>query len=121
MARGGKRTNAGRKPGTVSAAPARRKAVAEKALEAGLSPLDVMMTTMRALWAQAVDETGKVVNIGKAMQANIVAKDAAPFIHAKLSSVNATVDAAGSVTVTYVTNSTGPQPKGSEEDYETGE
>lgn len=95
MARGGKRPGAGRKPGTVSEATRRRKEVAEKALAEGVSPLDVMLTTMRALWSQAVDETGKVVNMGKAMQANIVAKDAAPFLHPKLSAVDANVDLGG--------------------------
>lgn len=89
MARGGKRPGAGRRPGTVSAATARRKEVAERALEEGISPLDVMLKTMRTLWSQALDDTGNVVNIGKAMQANVVAKDAAPFIHPRLSSVAA--------------------------------
>lgn len=89
MARGGKRPGAGRKPGTVSEATRRRKEVAAKALEEGVSPLDVMLTTMRALWEQAVDGSGKVVNIGKAMQANVVAKDAAPFLHPKLSAIAA--------------------------------
>ncbi len=93
MARGGKRPNAGRKAGTVSAATKRRKAVAEQALETGVSPLDVMLTTMRTLWAQALDDDGKVVNVGKAMQANIVAKDAAAFVHPRLSSVDANVQA----------------------------
>lgn len=95
MARGGKRPGAGRKPGSVSAATRRRKEVAEKALSEGVSPLDVMLTTMRALWAQAVDEDGRVVNLAKAMQANIVAKDAAPFVHPKLSAVDANVDLKG--------------------------
>lgn len=89
MARGGKRPNAGRKPGTVSEATKRRKEVAAAALAEGISPLDVMLTTMRSLWDQAVDAEGKVVNIGKAMQANMVAKDAAPFIHPKLSNIEA--------------------------------
>lgn len=93
MARGGKRPGAGRKPGAVSEATRRRKEVAQKALSEGVSPLDVMLTTMRTLWDQATDEAGKVVNLGKAMQANIVAKDAAPFLHPKLSSVEAKVDA----------------------------
>ncbi len=97
MARGGKRPNAGRKPGTVSEATKRRKEVAAAALAEGISPLDVMLTTMRSLWDQAVDADGKVVNIGKAMQANMVAKDAASFIHPKLSSVQAAVEAEVSV------------------------
>lgn len=90
MARGGPRPNAGRKAGTVSDATKRRKEVAEKALAEGVSPLDVMLITMRSLWKQAVGPDGEVVNIGKAMQANVVAKDAAPFLHPKLSSVEAT-------------------------------
>jgi hypothetical protein len=121
MARGGKRTNAGRKPGTVSEATQRRKAVAEKALEEGISPLDVMLITMRSLWKQAVGPDGEVVNIGKAMQANVVAKDAAPFIHPKLASIDANVrgDIAGTMTVTYVTSAVGPAPTPTAEDYET--
>lgn len=95
MARGGKRPGSGRKPGTVSEATRRRKEIAEKALAEGISPLDVMLTTMRAVWAQAVDADGKVVNLGKAMQANIVAKDAAPFLHPRLSAVDAKVDVEG--------------------------
>lgn len=91
--RGGKRPGAGRKRGTVSEATQRRKAVAERALEEGISPLDVMLTTMRTLWDQAVDDDGRVINIGKAMQANVVAKDAAPFIHPKLSTIDANVEA----------------------------
>jgi hypothetical protein len=88
MSRGGKREGSGRKAGTVSEATKRRKEVAEKALSEGISPLDVMLTTMRTLWNQAV-VNGEVVNIGKAMQANMVAKDAAPFIHPKLANVQA--------------------------------
>lgn len=95
MARGGKRPGSGRKPGTVSEATRRRKEVAEKALSEGIAPLDVMLTTMRAIWEQAVDADGKVVNLGKAMQANIVAKDAAPFLHPRLSAVEATVGVEG--------------------------
>lgn len=67
--------------------------MAERALEEGISPLDVMLTTMRTLWDQAVDDDGRVINIGKAMQANVVAKDAAPFIHPKLSTIDANVEA----------------------------
>ncbi len=85
MARGGRGPGSGRKPGTVSEATRRRKEIAERALAEGVSPLDVMLATMRAVWAQAVDADGNVVSLGKAMQANIVAKDAAPFLHPRLS------------------------------------
>lgn len=93
MARGGARPGAGRKAGTVSAATRRRKEIAEAALEEGVAPLTVMLDTMRALWKQATNAEGEVTNMGKAMQANIVAKDAAPYIHPRLTSVTAQVDA----------------------------
>lgn len=80
MARGGKRPASGRKLGTVSEATKRRKQVAEQALEGGISPPDVMLTTMRTLWDQAVGPDGKVTNIGKATQTNIVTKDAVPCL-----------------------------------------
>jgi hypothetical protein len=89
MARGGKRQGSGRKPGTVSEATKRRREVAEKAAAEGVTPLDVMLTTMRSLWDQALDPAGRVVNFGKAMQANMVAKDAAPYVHPKLASIEA--------------------------------
>lgn len=102
MARGGKRPGAGRRKGTVSEATARRKAIAAEAMEGGVTPLEIMLATMRGLWAQAVDGDGNVINFGKAMQANIVAKDAAPFIHPKLSNVDAKLQGDLGLTVEIV-------------------
>jgi hypothetical protein len=92
MARGSRpgERRGGRQKGTPNQRTTARKEIVERALAEGVSPLDVMLTTMRALWKQAVDANGDVVNIGKAMQANVVAKDAAPFLHPKLSSIEAT-------------------------------
>jgi hypothetical protein len=86
MAKGGYRPNAGRKKGSVNAATLRRREIADQALTNGVTPLDVMLTTMRALWDEAIGEDGKIKNLGKAMQANMVAKEAAPFVHPKLAS-----------------------------------
>lgn len=71
MSRGGKRENAGRKLGAVAkvTAEARKKALAE-----GISPLEYMLKVMRnaKLDAKRRDD---------------MAKAAAPFVHAKLASM----------------------------------
>lgn len=84
MPRGGKREGAGRKPGSVSAATARRKEIADKAMADGVTPLEVMLTSMRKAWDD-----------GDVPMAVSIAKDAAPYIHPKLSSVEASVDVSG--------------------------
>jgi hypothetical protein len=90
--RGGKRPGAGRKKGTVSEATRRRKQIAEEAAASGITPLELQLQLMRHLWSEATDKAGKIVNIGKAMQANVVAKDAAPFVHPRLANVEADVN-----------------------------
>lgn len=95
MPRGGSRPGAGRKAGTVSEQTKRRLETAERAAAEGVTPLEVMLTTMRSLWKLATDESGNVIDTDNALAANTVAKDAAPFIHPKLATVNATVDHSG--------------------------
>ena len=67
------------------------RAKAEAAIQAakeGISPLEVLLRTMRQLWkdAEAVDEkTGRVViDTAKAKDAVVVASAAAPYCHAKI-------------------------------------
>lgn len=79
--RGGKRPGAGRPKGSENKATRKRREIAEAALEQGITPLEVMLQTMREKW-EAGDKEG----------ACQVAKDAAPYVHPKLSSVNANVD-----------------------------
>lgn len=76
MPRGGKRTGAGRKAGSITA---KTRAIAEVAIEEGITPLEVMLKAMRIFagdgnWAAAAD----------------IAKGAAPYLHPKLSSVELT-------------------------------
>jgi hypothetical protein len=73
MARGGKRQGAGRRKGHGPVTKA-RIAVAEKALAAGLNPLDYMLATLR-------DESRPHAERFAA------AKEAAPFVHPKLAAV----------------------------------
>lgn len=68
---GGKRPNAGRKKGAVTK---RTREVAEKAAKAGLTPLEYMLNVLRDDLADPKDRMW-------------AAEKAAPYIHARLSSV----------------------------------
>ena len=88
--RGGRRPGAGRKPGSANK---QTREIAEKAMAEGITPLDVQLQTMRALWAEA--NAGDTFDVDKAMQACGVAKDAAPYIHPRLSSIEAALGGEG--------------------------
>lgn len=81
MPRGGKRPGSGRKKGSVTAATKRRQDVALKALQDGTTPLEVLLEAMRDAYKE-----------GGAMLAMPYAKEAAPYVHPKLSSIEAKVD-----------------------------
>jgi hypothetical protein len=116
MARGGKRVGAGRPTGALTK---RTRETAERALAEGKSPLEVMLDNMRhfqqvALDAEAVLEgltagefTGKVTaetpeeqfkallaqvkkTAGFRQMAQECARDAAPFMHARLAAIEHT-------------------------------
>lgn len=74
--RGGARPGAGRKSGGVNK---KTREIAEKAIEAGLTPLEVMLEAM-----------GEAYNTGGAVAAFPFAKDAAPYMHAKIQAMELT-------------------------------
>lgn len=76
MARGGKRNGAGRPKG---AATKRSREIADKATQEGLTPLEVMLTAMR--------EHAKAKRWDDAAS---IAKDAAPYMHPRLASMQHT-------------------------------
>lgn len=76
MARGGARPGAGRKQG---AATKRTREVADKAAAEGITPLEYMLGVMRD------EEQTDAVRLD-------AAKSAAPFVHPKLSSIEAKLD-----------------------------
>lgn len=76
--RGGKREGAGRKAGGANK---KTQEIAAKAMEEGITPLEVMLTTMRDAWAA-----------GDKDLARAVAKDAAPYCHARLANIQADVN-----------------------------
>ncbi len=77
MAHGGPRTGAGRKLG---AATAKTREVADKAAAEGITPLEFMLQVMRDESAERSERLD-------------MAKSAAPYIHPKLSSIEAKIDA----------------------------
>ena len=89
MARGGRRPGSGRKPGSANK---RTREVADKAAADGITPLEVMLNTMKALWEDALDDDGKLANIEKALAACSVGKDAAPYMHPRMQQIQAQID-----------------------------
>lgn len=76
MAHGGARSNAGRKPGQATKA---NQEAREAAADGGMMPLDYMLNIMRDAWATTE-------------RRDDMAKAAAPYVHARLSNINAKHD-----------------------------
>lgn len=116
MARGGKRDGAGRKAGALTE---RTRAVAERALAEGKAPLEVMLDNMRHFQQVALDAEAVIESIqeddlkslggtpeeqfkallakvkqaaGLRVMAHECARDAAAYMHPKLSAVQHTGD-----------------------------
>lgn len=83
MPRGGKRPGAGR---PVSEATKKRRDIAEKALEMGVTPLDVMLGAMR----EALGPDPLKPNWAAAQ---VFARDAAPYVHPKLAATEVKMEA----------------------------
>ncbi len=81
--RGGQRLGAGRPAG---AANKKTREIANRAAEQGVTPLEVMIEAMRDAYAQ-----------GGAAAAFMYAKDAAPYMHAKLASTEMTGKGGGAL------------------------
>lgn len=82
--RGGSRAGAGRK---VGSATKRTREIADKAAEEGITPLELMLKTMRALAAKAEANDPENPDLTMLVEASAIAKDAAPYIHPRLASV----------------------------------
>lgn len=91
MARGGAREGAGRKAGQKSQKTIEREAVKAKALDDGITPLEVMISAMREAYEQ-----------GDKRAAAGFARDAAPYLHPKLSNVNVDTKLSGGLQISFV-------------------
>jgi hypothetical protein len=87
-ARGGARPGAGRKRGALTK---RTQEIAAQASAKGITPLEVMLEAMRAAWES-----------GDTKEAAGFARDAAPYVHPKLSSVDAKLDVDATVAVSRI-------------------
>ena len=87
MSRGGKRLGAGRKPGTANR---KTREIADWAAADGITPLEVMLDTMRRLWDEAIK--GGEFDLEKALAACAVGKDAAPYLHPRMQQITADVN-----------------------------
>jgi len=81
MTRGGRRSGAGRKKGSLSQ---KTRVIATRAAAEGITPLEVLLRTMRSAWARASKDGETVTNFQHALIAVAVAEKAAPFIHPRL-------------------------------------
>ena len=87
---GGARAGAGRK---VSSTTVRTRAVAEFLSKTeGVTPLEVMVQTMRAMWQEAAKTAGQI-DLDLAREACEIAEKAAPFMHPRLASIEQFIDA----------------------------
>lgn len=90
MASGGARPGAGRKPGTANK---RTREIADAAAASGITPLEVMVETMRELWKQAEEQEDPGARMALKQQAAEAAVKAAPYMHPRLANVEANVKA----------------------------
>lgn len=70
----------------------RRQALVQKLVDEGVTPLHVMLNTMRDIWNEALKIEEFIPRVEKKMMAVGVAEKAAPFIHPKLASIEKKVE-----------------------------
>lgn len=85
MGHGGARPGAGRKPGSPTK---KTREIADRAAAAGITPLEVMLGAMRDLWTA-----------GRKSEAASIAKDAAPFVHARLAALDVSMQSDNTIRV----------------------
>lgn len=92
--RGGRRPGAGRPRGS---AHVRTREVANRLAREGLTPLEVLVNTMKDLWGYALQATTDTERIEWKMRACAIAEKAAVFVHPRLAAVAATMRTVTSV------------------------
>jgi hypothetical protein len=96
MARGGARTGAGRKAGTVTT---KTREIAAGALANGITPLEFLLSVLRTEPKKDATEREKMDLFAARFEA---AKQAAPYMHPRLSSVTAHQTVAGSMAINMI-------------------
>jgi hypothetical protein len=74
----------GKRPGRPSGSKNQRSAeIAQQAIEAGITPIEVMLTAMRDFWAEGAPEARR--------EAAVIARHAAPYIHPRVANIDQTI------------------------------
>jgi hypothetical protein len=92
MARGGRRFGAGRRKGSLSE---KTRVIAERAAAEGITPLEVILRTMRSAWARASTNGETVTSFQDALIAAAMAEKAAPYVHPRLAAEKHEVSGTG--------------------------
>ncbi|MEC9266722.1 MAG: hypothetical protein VX464_11735 [Pseudomonadota bacterium] len=110
MARGGKRPGAGRPKGSTNPVTEKRKEAAERALEDGVTPLEVMLDNMRWAHEKAAESDDSTEALkGYRAAACEWAKAAAPYVHPKLANIDHNHGGQGTAEILFKTvYETGP-------------
>jgi hypothetical protein len=100
MPRGGKREGAGR---PLAASTLRSREIAQEAIQKGITPLEVMLENMRFAHEGAAEHLAKITGVEPDVAVELMkgqinlrdfaqecAKDAAPYVHAKLANMELT-------------------------------
>ena len=80
--RGGSRPGAGRKPGSANK---KTREIADRAAQEHITPLEVLLNSMRYLWTKAHEGTSPDLELAK--DACVIANQAAPYCHPRLAAV----------------------------------
>ena len=99
MSRGGSRPGAGRKPGSKAQKTKQRLLAATHGLADGISPLDYMLNLLRSEPPEQASDAQRAAHEAMRFEA---AKAAAPYVHPRLSTINANASLQGGVTISIV-------------------
>jgi hypothetical protein len=101
--RGGARPGAGAKKGVQRQSTREKLAMAEQAAAEGITPLEVMLRTMRKAWDAGDDPTlDSLTQLQHRVAACTIAKDAAPYIHPRLAATELTGKDGSALTIKVV-------------------
>src|SRR6202035_1756094 len=106
MTRGGKRSGAGRKRGSLSR---KTRVIAERAAVDGITPLEVILRPMRSAWPRASSNGETVVSFQDALIAAAMAEKAAPYVHPRLAAEKHEVSGADGKALLVPTRAPTPQ------------
>lgn len=99
MKTGGKRAGAGRKPGTANV---KTREIANRLMEDGITPLEVMLQAMRSTYDTAMKEEDPKEKAMLLRRAAESAERAAPYIHPRLQPVDSEGSAKQNITINIV-------------------